>query len=126
MFGHRFYGRAYFGPRYWGDGGDGTPPEPPVTATPETSGIRHSRFLRRGPKLPWEEIEEVTDDGVVVKSRRKRIPLPQIQRIERIVSPIPVERFKELPAVEITIPELGTARLERYDEDEEDELLWLI
>ena len=99
------------------------PVAPDVSAP---SGVRHSRFLRRGPKLPWEEIEEVTDDGVVVKSRRKRIPLPQVQRMERLVAPIPVERFKDLPAIEITIPELGSARLEKYDEDEEDDLLWLI
>lgn len=126
MFGHRYFGARYFGPRYWGDGGDGTPPEPPVVVIPETSGIRHSRFLRRGPRLPWDEIEEVTDDGVVVKSRRKRIALPEVQRMERLVAPIPVERFKDLPAIEIKIPELGSARLEKYDEDEEDDLLWMM
>lgn len=124
MFGHRYFGASFYGPRYWGDGGTGVPPV--VVVTPTTSGVRHSFFLRRGRKLPWEEVEEETNDGVVVKSRRKRIPLPQIERIERAVAPIPVQRFKELPAVEIMIPELGTARLEIYDEDEEDELLWLI
>lgn len=98
----------------------------PVAPTPSTpSGVRHSRFLRRGPKLPWEEIEEVTNDGVVVKSRRKRIPLPEVHRLERLMGPVPIERYKELPAVEIISP-LGTARLEKYDEDEEDELLWMM
>lgn len=26
MFGHRFFGAAYYGPRYWGDGGGIAPP----------------------------------------------------------------------------------------------------
>lgn len=30
MFGRRFFGAAFFGPRYWGDGGEGVPPTPPV------------------------------------------------------------------------------------------------
>lgn len=105
--------------------GDGV--QPPVVVTPTVQpGVRHSRFLRRSKRLelPWEEVEETTNDGVIVKS--KRIRLPRVQEIERVVSPIPVEKFKDLPAVEITISDLGTARLEKYDEDEEDDLLWMM
>lgn len=125
MFGHRFFGTRYYGPRYWGDGGDQAPV---VTATQPTSGVRHSRFLRRGPRLPWEEVVEevVTDDGVVVaKPVRRRIKLPREIRETLAESHIPFQTHVVIDAPIIRMPGVGTAVL-RIDDEEEAVLMALM
>lgn len=65
MFGRHFFGAAYFGPRYWGDGGSGAPP--PVIVTPTTQkrpgpypgAYAQKYFLPPGWKKKKPSIEEV-------------------------------------------------------------------
>ena len=99
-------------------------------AAPSTTlgGVRRVRFLRRAPRLPWEEeIQDASvEEKVVVKSRRKRIQLPLIEKIKEEIDPIPVAAFKEIDGISITVPEIGTAVLEKIADEEEDLLLWMI
>jgi hypothetical protein len=98
----------------------------PPSTTP--GGVGRARFLRRGPKLPWDKDEETQEQEqeVVVKSRRKRIPLPVVQQMREAVSPIPVQTIKHLDGIQIIVPSIGTATLAKTDDEEEDLLLWLI
>lgn len=97
-----------------------------ITTSSTPAGVGRARFLRRGPKLPWDKDEEAQEQDVVVKSRRKRIPLPIVRQMERAVSPIPVQPIKHLDAIQIVLPDVGTATLAKNDDEEEDLLLWLI
>jgi hypothetical protein len=40
VFGHRYFGSAHYGPRYFGDGGTGEPPAPPVVEEGQTPAGR--------------------------------------------------------------------------------------
>ena len=90
-----------------------------VADTTTQSGVRRARFLRRGPKLPWEE--EIPDEVVTVTeipSKRKRIKLPK-EVIDTIKDSVPIEAANaRLPDLEINIPSVGKTRV-RIDYDEE-------
>jgi len=105
---------------------DGASPATVVAASPSTApGVRHSRFLRRGLRLPWEEVieEVVTDDGLVIaKPIRRRIKLPREIRETLAESHIPFETHVVIDAPIIRMPGVGTAVL-RIDTDEEEAVL---
>ena len=105
---------------------DGASPAAVVAATTTSpGGIRRARFLRRAPKLPWEE-EDESPQITVAPPRRKRISMPAVQAMRRATeNAIPIQTFKEISAPSITIPEIGTAVLQAI-EDDEDDWLWLI
>lgn len=111
----------------------------PITATPTfsvviavvtstTGGVRRHRFLRRGPRLPWEdkETEEKRDEPVVVaKSKRKRIKLPAEVK-QAAAEAIPLETHITIDAPKIKLPGVGTAVLQVPDDEEEAVLLALL
>ena len=84
---------------------------------------RHRGFLRRGPRLPWEEEDAVdekpaaADAVIVAKPRQRRIKLPALQ-IAAVKDDIPIRMVYEIEAPSITVPDLGTAVL-RLDEDDD-------
>lgn len=100
---------------------------PVVVATP--GGVHRARFLRRSKRteLPWEREETVvTNDGVVVKAKRRRIPLPAVQKIEKEIG-LPIEAVRDIPAFSIKVPELGTATIDILEDEQEDDLvLWMM
>ncbi len=97
------------------------------TAPTTQPGVGRARFLRRGPRLPWDKEDEVTvPEQVVVRSRIKKIPLPIVQKMEAATSPIPIQPNKHLDGIQITIPAIGTATLANQEDDEEDILIWLM
>lgn len=102
----------------------------PATVAATVAGVHRvprSRFLRRAPKLPWDEAEklDVKQEPVVAKSRRKQIRLPKA--VVEAIAPIQIEKVKELPAVEITLPSVGIARLDNKSlEDEDDLVIWMM
>lgn len=127
MFGHRFYGARYFGPRYWGDGGGIVVPTPPAVAVP--GGVRHARFLRRGPKLPWDEpgpAEVVASEVTVAPPKRRRVRMPAMEKIRKEIAPIPIQTVQEIAAPVIHVPELGHAVAKLVEQEEDELLLWLI
>ena len=93
-----------------------------------SSGVRRARFLRRAPRLPWEEQEEVQEDKpiIVAPPRKQRIKMPAIEAIRSNLKPIPIEAVKTIDAPIIVIPELGAAHLQQLEDDEDDDWLWLI
>ncbi len=91
---------------------------PVVTSSP--GGVRRARFLRRAPRLPWEQ-EEEESPVTVAPVKRKRIQLPVAKAQERM-GPIPIQTMREISAPVITIPELGTATLKAIEDEDED---WL-
>ena len=110
----------------------------PITATPtfdvsftvavsSASGVRRHRFLRRGPKLPWEDIEEETPDErvVVAKSIRRRIKLPAEIR-KAATEAIPVATSITIDAPQIKLPGVGTATLSIPDDEEEAVIMALL
>lgn len=88
-----------------------------VVSTTTPGGVHRARFLRRGPKLPWEEIEETPDEVVIAKPRRKRIKLPAEVRAA-VAEAIPIQATQEIPAPRITVPGVGTAVLKINDDEE--------
>jgi len=88
--------------------------------------VRRHGFLRRGPRLPWDERKkEDQSEQVVVKSRKIRVQLPKV--VVEEIKPIPIQTVKEIAAVEITVPGLGKAVLAKIDQEEEDDfVLWTI
>jgi hypothetical protein len=96
-----------------------------VATTP--GGVKkkpQSRFLRRSskdvPRLPWELDDE--PEITIAPPKRKRIQLPPA-KVREALGPIPIQTVREISAPVITIPSVGTAVL---DDDDDDELLWLI
>lgn len=79
MFGHRYFGAAYYGPRYWGDGGAGTP-EPPPEPTPAVSaGVFPRRRLQLTPRAKPEIAHgsvHVTGEGSILVIGHKEIEWP--------------------------------------------------
>lgn len=107
-------------------GEGGTAPPVVVTATTVTpGGVRRSRFLRRGPKLPWEE-DEIQDAPVTVTEvrKRKRIKLPK--EIIEAVDGIPIQVSVEVPELRINVPSVGSAILRAPDDEEEAILMALL
>lgn len=107
---------------------DGASPAPVVSAAvTSVHGKRRHTFLRRGPRLPWDDSERSEDKqpDVVVVSKRKRVKLPPAAVEE--IRPIPIQTVKEISGVQITVPDVGTARLAKQVQDEEDDLIiWMI
>ena len=110
----------------------------PITATPtfdvsftvavsSASGVRRHRFLRRGPKLPWEDIEDETPDErvVVAKSIRRRIKLPAEVR-KAAAEALPVATSITIDAPQIKLPGVGTATLSIPDDEEEAVIMALL
>ena len=110
----------------------------PITATPtfdvsftvavsSASGVRRHRFLRRGPKLPWDEVEkEKADEPVIVaKSIRRRIKLPAEVR-KAAVEALPVATSITIDAPHIKLPGVGTATLSIPDDEEEAVIMALL
>jgi hypothetical protein len=96
------------------------------TARTAGGGVRRARFLRRAPRLPWEEDPEETQESpqvTVDPPKRKRIRMPALEAI-RSAKPIPIQTIKAIDAPSISIPELGTAQVQIDDDD--DDWLWLI
>lgn len=103
----------------------GATPPPAATTTP--GGVRRSRFLRRGPRLPGYD-PEPEQPAVVVREqhRRKRVRAPLIEHPalpDLAVPPIP----QTVPiATRLYVPELGTAILAEIDDEEEAILMALL
>ncbi|HSQ91557.1 MAG TPA: hypothetical protein VLM19_05235 [Nitrospiraceae bacterium] len=96
-----------------------------VAATTTPGGVHRGRFLRRGPKLPWD-IEETQDEQVVIaKPRRKRIRLPAEVRAA-VEETIPIQATREIPAPWITVPGVGTATLVINDDEEQAVLMAIL
>jgi len=99
---------------------------PPVVVTTTVPGVvRRARFLRRGPKLPWEE-DEIQDVPVTVTEvrKRKRIKLPK--EIVEAVDGIPIQASVEVPELRINVPSVGSAVLRAPDDEEEVVLMALL
>ena len=92
-------------------------------------GLRIPRrgYLRRGPKLPWDEEpqEEREEQVVVAKSKRQRIKLPEEIK-EVLADAIPVATHTVIDAPRIKIPSVGTAVLHTPDDEEEAVLMALL
>lgn len=90
------------------------------------SGVRRHRFLRRAPKLPWEEQQkEIAREQVVVsRPKRRRVKLPQVVE-EAVAATVPVQTVQTLDAPKITIPSVGTAtlRTKDYSDPEEESVI---
>jgi hypothetical protein len=96
---------------------------PVVTTTTTPGGVRRHRFLRRAPKLPWEQ-EEQAEQIVIAPTKRKRIPMPAIEAMRTATGgAIPIQTVKEIAAPSIAIPDVGKAVL---DDDEDEDWLWMI
>lgn len=97
------------------------PPPPVIVST--GGGVRKARFLRRGPRLPWDEPEE--SDVVTVeeppKRKRKRIKLPA-EVIEVVQDAIPVQAYIEVPMPRIVIPDVPVS----LDDEEDDDWLMMV
>jgi len=92
---------------------------PPIIPTIISSGVRRSRFLRRGPRLPWDETPEevVTIEEVAQGPRRKRIRLPK--EVIAAASPMQIEvDSAQMPAFKIHVPDVGAAIVKQDDEEE--------
>lgn len=98
-----------------------TPPEP--TPQPErNAGVRRARFLRRAPRLPWEQVDEEEKVVSVAPAKRRRIRLPEVEAVRDAVGDaIPVQTVREISAPRIYVPDLGIAEL-----DDDEDILWLI
>ena len=102
----------------------GAIPPPVATATP--GGVRRSRFLRRGPRLPGYDPEPEQPAVVVHEPRRKRVRAPVVQH-----PPFPDVAVPHIPqavpsATRISVPVLGTAVLAEIDDEEEAILMALL
>ncbi len=82
MFG-RYFGAAYFGPRYWGMGGSVEPePEPPVVGVPIPAGasFRSARRFDAGIEVFHAKIV-VSGGGEVFVSGRASVEYPPNEEI---------------------------------------------
>ena len=100
-----------------------------VASTTTPGGVHRGRFLRRGPKLPWDDIEErkeTPDEQVVIaKPRRRRIKLPQEVRAA-VAGAIPIQETVEIAAPRITVPGIGSAVLKINDDEEQAVLMAIL
>lgn len=103
-------------------GGDGAAPEPPPVVTQIDGGVRRSRFLRRGPRLPWEHEDEPAQVvRVEDRPKRRRIKLPK-EVIETVQDAMPVQAYVEMPLPRVVIPDVPVV----FDDDDDDDLLLMI
>lgn len=97
-----------------------TPPLPVVTTT--QGGVRRSRFLRRGPRLPWDQSDEpeVVRVQDAPKPKRKRIKLPA-EVIETVEDAIPVQAYVEVPMPRVIVPDIPVD----FDDEDDDWLMMI-
>jgi hypothetical protein len=90
---------------------------------PQTITTPTARFLRRAPKLPWEQDDEpAQQDVVVAKPRRKRIKLPETEALQAVAADVPVQLVTEITGTVIRVPDIPV----NLDDDEDEAILWLI
>lgn len=89
MFGRAFWGAAFYGPRYFGDGGSGEPPAPPPAETRGGAWYDYAPGERRKRGLEWKRRTDRTREELEAAYARimGEVPAEDAKPVVALVKP---------------------------------------